>query len=207
MLPNKHDGPSDDHLGASQPFALMGGESGCRAARERDEPQNMPDTSTPGPDPGNARISASRPQFCGPPRVLRCPAGATSTAELRDSGVRDPPCDHRHEGVPRRRWAPGALSVLTVAAVTGLTPASSSASSHREAPLIAGDPMADNIEAFAFTSPDKPDTVTLVANWLSIQKRNGGDRTCTRPPRTPATTSRSLRTASASRTHGHEPAA
>lgn len=56
--------------------------------------------------------------------------------------------------------------MLTVAAVTGLTPASS----HREAPLIAGDPMADNIDAFAFTSSDKHDTVTLMANWLPIQK-------------------------------------
>jgi hypothetical protein len=39
-----------------------------------------------------------------------------------------------------------------------------SASSHREASLIAGDPRVDNTDVYAFVSPDKPDTVTLAAN-------------------------------------------
>ncbi|MEV6958086.1 DUF4331 domain-containing protein [Streptomyces sp. NPDC051207] len=70
--------------------------------------------------------------------------------------------------------ATGALGLLTAAAVAGLAPATSSASSHREAPLIAGDPRADNTDVYAFTSPDKPDTVTLVSNWLPFQEPNGG---------------------------------
>ncbi|MFJ1706582.1 DUF4331 domain-containing protein [Kitasatospora sp. NPDC088346] len=49
-----------------------------------------------------------------------------------------------------------------------------SASSHREAPLIAADPQVDNTDVYAFTSPDKQDTVTLVANWLPFQEPNGG---------------------------------
>ena len=49
-----------------------------------------------------------------------------------------------------------------------------SASSHREAPLIAGDPQADNTDVYAFSSPDKPDTVTLLANWIPFEEPNGG---------------------------------
>jgi hypothetical protein len=40
------------------------------------------------------------------------------------------------------------------------------ASSHREAPLIAQDPTADNTDAYVFRSPDKPNTVTLIANVI-----------------------------------------
>ncbi|MFI0937399.1 DUF4331 domain-containing protein [Streptomyces sp. NPDC021020] len=68
----------------------------------------------------------------------------------------------------------GALTLLGAAALTGLTPGVSSASSHREAPLIAGDPKADNTDVYAFTSPDKPDTVTMIANWIPFEEPNGG---------------------------------
>ena len=40
------------------------------------------------------------------------------------------------------------------------------ASSHREAPLIANDPLADNTDLYAFRSPDKPNTLTIVSNWI-----------------------------------------
>ncbi|WP_328581313.1 DUF4331 domain-containing protein [Streptomyces sp. NBC_00370] len=68
----------------------------------------------------------------------------------------------------------GALALLAAAAVTGLAPGTSAASSHREAPLTGGDPRADNTDVYAFTSPDKPDTVTLVANWIPFEEPNGG---------------------------------
>jgi hypothetical protein len=48
------------------------------------------------------------------------------------------------------------------------------ASSHREAPLVAQDPMADNTDVYAFVSPDAPDTVTLIANFIPFQKPDGG---------------------------------
>lgn len=48
------------------------------------------------------------------------------------------------------------------------------ASSHREAPLISGDPKADGTDLFAFVSPDKPDTVTLIANYLPFEEPAGG---------------------------------
>ncbi|NUS50180.1 MAG: DUF4331 domain-containing protein [Nocardioidaceae bacterium] len=47
-------------------------------------------------------------------------------------------------------------------------------SSHREAPEISKDPVADNTDVYAFVSPDRPDTVTLVANFIPLQKPDGG---------------------------------
>jgi hypothetical protein len=48
------------------------------------------------------------------------------------------------------------------------------ASSHREAPLISADPLADNTDVYAFVSPDAPDTVTMIANWIPLEAPNGG---------------------------------
>jgi hypothetical protein len=47
-------------------------------------------------------------------------------------------------------------------------------SSHREAPEISKDPVADNTDVYAFISPDKPDYVTLIANFNPFQKPDGG---------------------------------
>ncbi len=63
---------------------------------------------------------------------------------------------------------------LASTALLGTGAGVSTASSHREAPLIAADPQVDNTDVYAFTSPDKQDTVTLVANWLPFQEPNGG---------------------------------
>ena len=48
------------------------------------------------------------------------------------------------------------------------------ASSHREAPLIADDPLADNTDVYAFVSPDDPSTVTIIANYIPMQLPQGG---------------------------------
>ncbi len=42
-------------------------------------------------------------------------------------------------------------------------------SSHREAPEISKDPVADNTDVYAFVSPDRPDTVTLIANYIPLE--------------------------------------
>ena len=47
-------------------------------------------------------------------------------------------------------------------------------SSHREAPGIAQDPVADNTDVYAFVSPDKPDTVTIIANYIPLEYPAGG---------------------------------
>ena len=48
------------------------------------------------------------------------------------------------------------------------------ASSHREAPLISNDPLADNTDVYAFRSPDDPTTVTIIANYIPFELPEGG---------------------------------
>jgi hypothetical protein len=48
------------------------------------------------------------------------------------------------------------------------------ASSHREAPMIANDPLADNTDVYAFRSPDNPDKITIIANYVPGQLPDGG---------------------------------
>jgi hypothetical protein len=47
-------------------------------------------------------------------------------------------------------------------------------SSHREAPEISKDPVADSTDVYAFVSPDRPDSVTLIANYIPLQEPAGG---------------------------------
>jgi len=47
-------------------------------------------------------------------------------------------------------------------------------SSHREAPAIAKDPVADSTDLYAFVSPDKLGTVTLIANYIPLEGPDGG---------------------------------
>jgi hypothetical protein len=77
------------------------------------------------------------------------------------------------------RWGL-ALAALAAAGLTafGLAqasgPTTAVASSHREAPVIADDPAADNTDLYAFRSPDRPDTVTFVANYIPLEEPAGG---------------------------------
>ena len=50
----------------------------------------------------------------------------------------------------------------------------SKASSHREAPLISNDPLADNTDVYAFRSPNDTNTVTLIADYIPFQLPEGG---------------------------------
>jgi hypothetical protein len=74
---------------------------------------------------------------------------------------------------PRRTGA-----LVTALALTGtgllVSAPSASASSHREAPTITSDPVADNTDVYAFVSPDRPDTVTLIANYIPLEEPAGG---------------------------------
>jgi hypothetical protein len=55
---------------------------------------------------------------------------------------------------------------LVAALLQGRGQSVATASSHREAPLISEDPSADNTDLYAFRSPDKPDTLTIVSNFI-----------------------------------------
>jgi hypothetical protein len=47
-------------------------------------------------------------------------------------------------------------------------------SSHREAPEISKDPVADSTDLYAFVSPDRPEAVTLIANYIPLEEPPGG---------------------------------
>ena len=65
--------------------------------------------------------------------------------------------------------AVGGALVMAISSVSGVF-----ASSHREAPLIAGDPSADNTDLYAFVSPDDTSKLTIVANYIPLQQPAGG---------------------------------
>ncbi|HTK82699.1 MAG TPA: DUF4331 family protein [Bacteroidota bacterium] len=48
------------------------------------------------------------------------------------------------------------------------------ASSHREAPAISNDPLADNTDLYAFRSPDDTNTVTIIAGYIPLELPEGG---------------------------------
>src|SRR5690606_30450577 len=61
------------------------------------------------------------------------------------------------------------VALLSLAALSTLD-----ASSHREAPLISNDPLADNTDLYAFRSPDDPNTITIIANYIPGELPYGG---------------------------------
>ena len=78
---------------------------------------------------------------------------------------------------------PVALAALTLAAMAAVLaaaliraagPGPAGASSHSEAPLIGEDPRADNTDVYAFVSPDDPDKVTIIANYIPLEAPASG---------------------------------
>jgi len=65
-------------------------------------------------------------------------------------------------------------SILMVVMLINTFPVVLFASSHREAPLILGDPLADNTDLYAYRNPDNPEKITIVANWIPFQLPQGG---------------------------------
>jgi hypothetical protein len=68
----------------------------------------------------------------------------------------------------------GLGGLLLTAGVAGLGPTAANSSSHREAPLIAGLPQYDTTDLYAFRSPERRNTVTLIANWIPFEEPGGG---------------------------------
>jgi hypothetical protein len=80
---------------------------------------------------------------------------------------------------PTKRFRKGAVTLLATAAlgvgvITSLGPVPGSASSHREAPLVAADPQVDGTDLYAFVSPDRPNSVTIISNWIPLEEPAGG---------------------------------
>ncbi|MDQ6477101.1 DUF4331 family protein [Dyadobacter sp. LHD-138] len=55
-----------------------------------------------------------------------------------------------------------------------LAPIETYASSHREAPLISTDPLADNTDVYAFKSPVNKENIVLIANYIPFEHPAGG---------------------------------
>jgi len=70
------------------------------------------------------------------------------------------------------------LSFLAAVVLVLSTSLTAMASSHREAPLISNDPLADNTDLYAFRSPgptaDDQNTITIIANYIPFELPEGG---------------------------------
>ncbi len=69
-----------------------------------------------------------------------------------------------------KRWKYGILFLLAIPLISVIL----ISSSHREAPLIADDPLADNTDLYAFRSPANPDKVIIIANYIPFELPQGG---------------------------------
>ena len=65
-------------------------------------------------------------------------------------------------------------AAVVAAVLRGPAPSAGTASSHREAPSISEDPTADNTDVYAFRSPDRPDTVTIISNVIPAEDPAAG---------------------------------
>lgn len=62
------------------------------------------------------------------------------------------------------------LTAFGVAAVAAIV----FASSHREAPLISNDPLADNTDLYAFRCPEDTNSIAIIANYIPFELPEGG---------------------------------
>jgi hypothetical protein len=88
----------------------------------------------------------------------------------------DAPLFNKKEKEMRKTLSSIALFVLAIALLLNGSIQPSQASSHREAPLIVGDPMADNTDVYAFRSTEtgRSGFVTLIANYIPFESAYGG---------------------------------
>jgi Domain of unknown function (DUF4331) len=74
----------------------------------------------------------------------------------------------------RRATALALTGALAVAAFAGLGPDASTASSHREAPLVSAEPAIDATDLYAFVPESAPNKVALVGSWIPFEEPAGG---------------------------------
>src|ERR1051326_4165683 len=84
------------------------------------------------------------------------------------------PLRHSRNRLRNRTLATIGSVALTAGLFASLAPTARFASSHREAPLTAADPQIDGTDVYAFVSPDRTNTVTLISSWDPFQEPAGG---------------------------------
>ncbi|MBK8549688.1 MAG: DUF4331 family protein [Ignavibacteria bacterium] len=67
-----------------------------------------------------------------------------------------------------------ALAVLLIGAALITTSQFTTASSHREAPIISTDPVADNTDVYAFRPYDDPGSLCIIASYNPLEEPAGG---------------------------------
>ena len=75
---------------------------------------------------------------------------------------------------PLRTLLMGAAAAGLILTIGLLSPPPSDASSHREAPLIADDPLADNTDVYAFRDPNDDGSIIIVADYIPLSHPEGG---------------------------------
>src|SRR4029450_2754283 len=116
-----------------------------------------------------ARVTRHEPP--GPHRRAR-PCAGGRVAPPAHQYIRRNPHDFSKEASveslkkKRRRLVLPALAVGVALAISGLMTAG--ASSHREAPLISEDPVADNTDTYAFVSTEKRASVSSLGRWVRV---------------------------------------
>ena len=93
-------------------------------------------------------------------RFIRTDRRRPANKRRQDTDTKEKDDAQRHRDLGARR----SLRRRRDRAAVTLGPGDGPASSHREARCIAEDPSADLTDVYAFRSPDKPGTVTLLAN-------------------------------------------
>ena len=101
--------------------------------------------------------------------------GATAGAKAAPTVVRIG-CEEyvNHNSIHTMRLLANTFRLLLTAALVCVAVGSARSSSHREAPLISNDPLADNTDLYAFVSPDNSGTVTIIANYIPFELPQGG---------------------------------
>ncbi|MGK2862711.1 MAG: DUF4331 family protein [Chitinophagaceae bacterium] len=76
--------------------------------------------------------------------------------------------------MPKKITYRGGLKLAVACAVLTVFSIILTSSSHREAPLISNDPLADNTDLYAFRSPENPEKLVIIANYIPGQLPQGG---------------------------------
>ncbi len=76
--------------------------------------------------------------------------------------------------MPKKITYRGGLKLAVACAVLTVFSIILTSSSHREAPLISNDPLADNTDLYAFRSPENPEKLIIIANYIPGQLPQGG---------------------------------
>lgn len=77
----------------------------------------------------------------------------------------------------KKKWILAALAGISIAALSAyllIQPAKLTASSHREAPLISNDPVADNTDLYAFRDPTDSNKISIIAAYVPAELPQGG---------------------------------